>query len=168
MAHITIYAKVRGTTPSNPSGEGRRLENTYLDVVMLPTAPIAIGSHVRVCTLEARPRTIARPRPGSNVPKYMATVANIHGKIVGVKGFEEFVTELVLENEDGWSRTQFAYLAIPHVEGVTVSLTPAWQTIRATLVPFMPKTRRILIEPITDIEWTAQEEHLPTYDESTE
>ncbi|KAI0654322.1 hypothetical protein C8Q70DRAFT_925991 [Cubamyces menziesii] len=166
MTHITVYAKVRGAAPSIPPGEGRVPENTYLDVVVLPTAPITIGSHVRVCTLEARPRTIARPRPGSNIPKYTATAANIHGTVIGIKGLEEHVTELVLENEDRWSRTQFAYLAVPHVEGVTICLTPVWRTIRETLVPVMPKTRRILIEPLAEVEWRQEEERLPAYDEA--
>ncbi|KAI0334082.1 hypothetical protein GY45DRAFT_1382800 [Cubamyces sp. BRFM 1775] len=148
MPHTTILALVRGRTLSHKIQSSRILDIVYLDVIFPPTAPLELGAKVQVCTVEKQDPTAENIR--SNAPKFTAQQSDVFGTLVGIRSMEAEVTELILRNEDEWSATEYAYLAIPHVEGLTLSF-PWWlRALRWLLKPLLPDTRRI---PLEDLDW---------------
>ncbi|KAI0657001.1 hypothetical protein C8Q70DRAFT_1056246 [Cubamyces menziesii] len=155
MSIITVLAKVSGRAQTHTEDDEPEFHTTYLDVPILPTAPIQVGSRVRVVYLEPKPRDLGRTRNYRNEPKYVAYTSDIHGTVIGVRAMEEKITEFVLVNENEASRTRYAYMAVPHIEGTTVRL-PLWlRVVRwfvlAAVAP--PSTRQIPIEPLAAMEW---------------
>ncbi|KAI0654340.1 hypothetical protein C8Q70DRAFT_926078 [Cubamyces menziesii] len=154
MTPITLLAKVSGRTQSHPTHVDRNPNITYLEAPILPTSPLEVGSRVQVVFLEPKSRSIARSMNYRNEPKYNAYTSDIRGRIVGIRAMEAEVTELVLKNDNAESSTEFAYVAIPHLEGTTVRLSTWMKVVRWIVITLSPRTRRIPIEPLTAMEWT--------------
>ena len=129
MHHITALAHVRGRTPTLRQDRSRITDVMYLDAPIKPTAPIHIGARVRICLLtlneEAMSQTSDEDDRAERAPKYYAETSNVSGMITRIRALEAGITEFIIENENRNSTTDYAYLAIPHVEGVTVAL-PLW------------------------------------------
>ncbi|KAJ8490051.1 hypothetical protein ONZ51_g2531 [Trametes cubensis] len=133
MNHITALARVVGRTRSYPWLEDREMEVAFLDVPILPTSPIELGSYVCIAILEPKPPTVARMANYRDEPRYTAYTSDIRGRIIGIRAMEPEVTEFVLKNDNDDLNTKYAYVAVPHVEGTMVCL-PWWaRVVRWTL-----------------------------------
>ena len=156
MSLTTVMAKVTGRTPTHAVGNDQERYITYMDVPILPTAPIEVGSRVRVIYLEPKPREVARTPNHRREPKYTAYTSDVRGTIIGIRTMEKEVVEFVLRNENEESKTRYAYMAVPYEEGATVRLSlamKAWRWLMLALVP-VPWTRKIPTEPLSAMEWT--------------
>ncbi|KAH9898258.1 hypothetical protein C8Q73DRAFT_663998 [Cubamyces lactineus] len=146
-----IFAQTRGRTLAHHIHSSRIRDIVYLDVLLVPETPIGIGSKVQIHTLEQLDRTALNAR--GNEPKYIAHHSDIEGTVTGIRTMEADYVELILKNEDKWSATEYAYLAMAYEEGLTVAL-PWWVVLaRWLLRPFLPNTRRIPLEDPEAVEW---------------
>lgn len=150
MESITVYTKTRGRAPACLPNSDRILDVAFLDVAFPPPVPLKIGQHVRINTLTLRGDQGPIHYPGE-VVAYTSESADIAGRIIGIRSMEKAVTEFVIKNEIYHSQTEHAYLAVPHIEGLTVSLN-VWQWIaRSILSPILPDTRRIPFDDTADV-----------------
>ncbi|KAI0659795.1 hypothetical protein C8Q70DRAFT_981338 [Cubamyces menziesii] len=157
MANIMVLAKLRGRAPVSRANSSRITDVMFLDLPILPTAPIRLGSRVYVCILtpseEAQNGALDDEDEGNHAPRYLAESTNIAGRVTGIRAMEATLTELAIRNEVGESKTEYAYLTIPHLEGITVSL-PLWMRIlRWILRPLLANTRQLPIEPFNSLRW---------------
>ncbi|KAI0656072.1 hypothetical protein C8Q70DRAFT_922230 [Cubamyces menziesii] len=155
---ISILTKRRGETPTHALRDAGQTVITHLDMPIIPTAPMEIGSNVQVYDLELNPRDAVRHQRGEEEAKYLARPTDILGEIIGVRTAEAEVTELVLKNKNKQSKIKYAYIAIPHIEGVTICL-PTWaKIVRWIASKLTPQTRRIPLEPLSTLRWKGQTE----------
>ncbi|KAJ8502107.1 hypothetical protein ONZ51_g161 [Trametes cubensis] len=155
MTFITVMARVNGRTPTHTGRGDQDRYVTYLDVPILPTSPIEVGSQVRVVYLEPKPREVARTPNHQREPKYTAYTSDVRGTVIGIRAVDAEVTEFILENANEDSKTKYAYMAIKHDEGTTVCLSlgmRVWRWLTLALT-HAPPTRKIPIEPLSAMEW---------------
>lgn len=152
---LNIFARERSRIPTEDANGRRTLYNIHYDIPIAPRIPLHIGLLVRVIALEASAPT---PSDGNELntapagrwedqpPHYSATSTNIVGKVIGIRSLEKSITELVVKNEDSTTTTAYAYLAIHHAEGRTISLPLTMRILRAVLSPLLLATRDVPIE----------------------
>ena len=158
---ITVLTKPRGKTQTLALYEQEPTEIVYLDVPIIPTSPITLGSSVQIYALELNPRRSFSAHESCDDAKYMARPMNIHGTIMGVRTMDPEVTELVLRNNDEQGKIKYAYISLPHVEGVTIRL-PMWmRLLRWIVVKLVPRTRRIPLEPLAALRWKTRSPPVP-------
>ncbi|KAI0349395.1 hypothetical protein OH77DRAFT_1269952 [Trametes cingulata] len=140
----TIYAKKRGAAPAdNP--HSLSTITIYYDVAIPPPVPLHTGQKVRIIALIPCP-TLPRQDEMYDPPHYTVREAGVIGTIVAVRTMETTITEFAVRNENDQSPATYAYLAIQHIQGLTVNLN-LWQTIvRTLLLRTLPQTRNIPLE----------------------
>ncbi|EIW60174.1 uncharacterized protein TRAVEDRAFT_45424 [Trametes versicolor FP-101664 SS1] len=140
----TILARERGTIPSNILDQPDK-RVVYYDVPIAPRVPLHVGQEVQIHSLI--PCNSLFPEDDHPIPtRYTAHPTGISGTVVAMITADSSNTEFVIRNESPWSEITHAYLAIQHIQGVTVQLS-AWQRLlRATISRPIPKIRDIPLE----------------------
>lgn len=143
-----ILAKERGGTPTGtPARPGTVI--THYDAVVTPRAPIGVGDRVHIYALIPT-RHSSTQAPRSNTPAYTAYDTGIAGTILKIRVMEGSTIEFIVRNENEWSRTTYAYLAIQDIQNTTVRVdvwTRLWHAINHfPLLSPITETRRIPLE----------------------
>lgn len=142
---VAILAKERGGTPTGtPARPGTVI--THYDVVVTPRTPIRIGTSVHIYALiPARSPTRSRENTRNN-SAYTAYDTGIVGEILRIRVAEGSTIEFVVKNENEWSRTTYAHLAIQDIQGTTVQVD-LWTRLWHAITRFTsPGTRHIPLE----------------------
>lgn len=148
MESITLYAREQGSVPANLPNSDRPLVIAFLDVAIPPPVPLRTGQHVRIHALIRRNTPGAHP---TSPARFWSEPTDIEGKIVGIRAMELDTIEFVIQNDIYHSPVEHAYLTVKYAPGDTVSLT-LWQwATRMALLPFLPRTRTVLMESDVDV-----------------
>ncbi|EIW52962.1 uncharacterized protein TRAVEDRAFT_53386 [Trametes versicolor FP-101664 SS1] len=143
MIITTILAKERGAAPAEDSLCPTPTAK-HFDVPIVPRVPLHVGQMVHILSLF--PCNGLFPGKGEKPPRYTAFDSGVWGKVVEIKSMDRNITEFVVRNEAKWAKEAYAYLAIKHIEGTTVSLGK-WRTLlRSTIQRPAPATRDIPLE----------------------
>lgn len=146
MSSTLIHARETGSVPSRLPRSPRPFETIFFDVPILPPVPLRVGLRVNVHSLTRNGRPAAR-----GLARYHAESTGIEGPIIGVRAMELAITEFVVQNENLDSTTNYAYLTVQHIHGVTVRLE-TWRWIWRTLsIPFLQHTRHVPLDRNADI-----------------
>ncbi|KAJ8489833.1 hypothetical protein ONZ51_g2660 [Trametes cubensis] len=153
MHTVVILAKTRGQTPTNTTTGTQITNNTYFDLAATPPTPLRIGQRARVLAVrEVLSHRITRGiEPGGQL--LIAEDVDVEGTIIAARPLEPQVTELILRNDDPMSTTDFAYISVPHSEGVTVNLPLLWRVLRWAITSLLPATRTVLLQDDLDVRW---------------
>lgn len=141
MSLVNVHTKERGRAPADLPRTIRFRDIATLDVVATPAIPLGVGTRIRIHILRRK-----KNPDGGLSEAYRSVPSDIVGSITSIRTMELAFTEFIIQNENVRSTTITAYLAVPHIPGVTVSLS-VWQaSIRTLLLPFLPHTRHILFD----------------------
>lgn len=66
--------------------------------------------------------------------------------MVGIRAIEGPVVEFVVRNEEEWSRTDYAYLSVPFIQGQTTHVSLWDRVLRAATTQLAFPTRHIPLE----------------------
>ncbi|KAI9065875.1 hypothetical protein FKP32DRAFT_1602112 [Trametes sanguinea] len=140
-----VLAKRRAVIPARASHLPPEATILILDVPIPPRSPLHVG--LRVHVEELLPCSYLSQEEGDlNCPHYCAEDLEFEGTIVAIRAVEASITEFVVRNENDKSSFVAAYMAVKHVQGITVDLR-GWQRIARWLaLPFLQNTREIPIE----------------------
>ncbi|KAI0667419.1 hypothetical protein C8Q78DRAFT_981849 [Trametes maxima] len=144
---IPLYVRERGGAPMLQLGDHRNLSVAYYDLIVQPNTPIQTGMRVSVHPLVAVPAS-----NGEIQWRLVSRVEEVEGEIIGLRAMEKHLTEFVVKNERGGSTIEYAYVAVPHHEGVTVQTGWIESLFRWIIAPFLLETRTILIMDRTQID----------------
>ncbi|KAI9064308.1 hypothetical protein FKP32DRAFT_1554588, partial [Trametes sanguinea] len=141
---IVLHAKERGEAPANIVRTARMMKIAYFDAVVVPRNPIKKGQRVCISKLKRLPDRYTGPYRAP--PQYESKRTDIEGPVVAIRARERHFVELVVQNTLTSSLVEKAWVAIPHIQGVTVDLG-GWDWLLAVaLYPTLPETRRIDLE----------------------
>lgn len=124
----TILAKERGAAPTgNQIRRGAAI--TFYDVCRTPKTPIHVGQKIHIHALLS---CTALFQGGEGAPtRYTAFDTGIGGTVLGIRAIEGSVVEFVVRNEEEWSRTEYAYLSVPFIQGRTTNISLWDRVLRA-------------------------------------
>ncbi|OJT03795.1 hypothetical protein TRAPUB_5617 [Trametes pubescens] len=141
----TILAKERASTPINtPTHSEKRV--VYYDIPIRPRVPLHVGQEVEVMTLKSCQSLFPEDEGHHAPPRYTAHSAGIVGTVIAMAAIDEANTEIVVRNESPWSEVTHAYLAIQHVQDVTVYLSLWQRLLRATILRPIARIREVPLE----------------------
>lgn len=143
-----ILAKERGGTPTGtPARPGTVI--THYDAIITPRTPIGVDDRIHIYALIPARHSGAQGAR-NDTPAYTAYDTGIAGTILKIRVMEGSTVEFVVRNENEWSRTTYAYLAIQDIQDTTVRVdmwTRLWHAVtRSPLFSPIPETRRIPLE----------------------
>lgn len=143
---LTVHAIERGRAPALLPRQLRLRSIAYYDIVVPPAAPLSIGQRVKVNTLTVIEDPVGDATEIGSQRWYRSSPADVEGEIIGIRTVELAVTEFILRNEVNQSLVEHAYLAIQHIEGVTVRLGLWRRIVRTLALPVLAHTRHVPLE----------------------
>ncbi|KAH9850141.1 hypothetical protein C2E23DRAFT_861420 [Lenzites betulinus] len=144
---VTVYVRERGRAPTSHPTNGTLTSVAYYDMVTIPSEPVRVGAYLKIKTLREVPTPFAVPQ------RYSPEEPGVEGTVVSLRAMDREVVEFVVKNGVPWSTTEFAFLAAPHIPGITTRLTIVQWILHFILCTFlMGETRRIPNLPRTAVD----------------
>ncbi len=131
----------------------------FFDVPVIPHVPLRMGQNVKILALVSCAELF--PTDEQYKPQYYTTrETGVEGKVVRVRAVDATITEFVVKNNNPHADVTYAYVAVQHIQGQTVSLSIGRRILRAATRPATAE-RQIPLELDATIFWdnTANRPH---------
>ncbi|OJT07381.1 hypothetical protein TRAPUB_10321 [Trametes pubescens] len=123
----------------------------FFDVPVIPHIPLQMGQNVKILALVSCADLF--PTDEQYKPKYYTTrETGVEGKVERVRAVDATITEFVVRNDNPRADVTYAYVAIQHIQGRTVSLSLGRRLLRAVTRPTTME-RQIPLELDATIFW---------------
>lgn len=123
----------------------------FFDVPVIPHTPLRMGQNVKILALVSCANLF--PTDGQYRPTYYTTrETGVEGRVERVRAVDATITEFVVRNDNPRANVTYAYVAIQHIQGRTVSLSLGRRLLRAVTRPTTVE-RQIPLELDATIFW---------------
>ncbi|KAI9061454.1 hypothetical protein FKP32DRAFT_1575988 [Trametes sanguinea] len=111
----------------------------HFEVTIAPRVALHVGQKVTVHEIVACDNLFPTTTQSSSPllpspPHFTLQDAEIEGTVVEIRPRSAAISEVVVRNEKEWSNVAYAYLAAPHIQGVTVDLTIFERILRQVVI----------------------------------